>query len=64
VDEARSHGWPIERIIIEVKRISEVEDGPVFRALRNPLLRNDARDLVNRVVTWCINHYFATPQPG
>jgi hypothetical protein len=60
VDEAKNHGWPIERVIIEIKRISEVEDGPVYRALRDPVQRPKTRDLIHRVITWCIHHYFGT----
>jgi hypothetical protein len=63
VDEAKNHGWHIERVIIEIKRISEVEDGPVYRARADPIQRHRARELVHRVVTWCIDRYFSTSLP-
>jgi hypothetical protein len=59
VDETKTQGWPVERVIIEIKRIAEVEDGPVYRALRDPIERLKARDLIDRVVKWCIDHYFS-----
>ncbi|HYC50514.1 MAG TPA: hypothetical protein VEB19_05320 [Gemmatimonadaceae bacterium] len=59
VDAARTLGWRVERVIIEVKRIAVVEDGPIFRAMRDPMRREEAHALVDRVITRCINHYYS-----
>jgi hypothetical protein len=55
-DEAKSLGWPVERVIIEIKRISEVEEGPLYRP--EPYDRLQGQRLVERVVTWCVEHYY------
>jgi hypothetical protein len=60
VDETRGLGWTIERVIVEVKRLAEVEKGPLFRALRDPTEGPKARVLIERAVTWCIDRYFGT----
>ena len=62
-DEGKRLGWPVERVIIEIKRISEVEDGPLYRP--EPLDRIAGHRIVERVVTWCVEHYYravARPQ--
>ena len=55
-DEAKRLGWPVERVIIEIKRISEVEDGPLSRP--EPYDRIKGQRIVERVVTWCVEHYY------
>lgn len=57
VDSARAQGWPVERVIVEVKRIAEVEEGPVNR-WTNASDRLDGQRLVTRAVSWCVQHYF------
>lgn len=60
VDETKRHGWPVERVIIEIKRLSEVEDAPLSRALRDPMQRDKAHALIDSVIGWCIARYFST----
>ena len=55
-DEAKRLGWPVERVIIEIKRISEAADGPILRS--NPIDRIEGQRIVERVVTWCVEHYY------
>jgi hypothetical protein len=55
-DEAKRLGWPVERVIIEIKRIFEVEEAPLFRP--EPYDRLQGQRLVERVVTWCVEHYY------
>ena len=57
VDSARALGWPVERVIIEIKRIAEVEEGPVNR-WANSSDRLDGQRVVARAVSWCVEHYF------
>lgn len=62
-DEAKRLGWPVERVIIEIKRISEIEDGPLYRP--EPYDRLQGQRIVERVVTWCVEHYYrAVPRAG
>ena len=55
-DEAKRLGWPVERVIIDIKRISEVEEGPIRRP--HPFDRAEGQRIVERVVTWCVEHYY------
>jgi hypothetical protein len=55
-DEAKRLGWPVERVIIDIKRISEVEEGPIYRP--EPFDRIEGQRIVERVVTWCVEHYY------
>lgn len=55
-DEAKRLGWPVERVIISIKRISEVEDGLLYRP--DPFDRAEGQRIVERVVTWCVEHYY------
>ena len=55
-DEAKRLGWPVERVIIEIKRISEAEGGLVHRS--DPIDRIEGQRIVERVVTWCVEHYY------
>lgn len=57
VDAARAQGWPVERVIIELKRIAESEDGPVNR-WSHATDRIDGQRVVARAVSWCVEHYF------
>jgi hypothetical protein len=62
VDAVKPLGWSIERVVVEVKRVAEVEDGFLFQARRargTEML--GAERMLERTVTWCIEHYFWTP---
>lgn len=59
VDEAKRHGWPVERVIVDIKRMAEIEEGPVMQA-REATKRLDAQALVSRAVTWAVDHYYWT----
>ena len=59
VDEAKRMGWAVERVIVDIKRMSEIEDGPVMQA-RDATTRLDAQALVSRAVTWAVDHYYWT----
>jgi hypothetical protein len=57
VDEMKRVGAPVERTIIEVKRIADAALGtPTFRGKRP--IRRDEVDIEEQAVTWCIEHYF------
>ena len=56
VDEAKQLGWPVERVIIEIKRLSEVGDGSLHRLELYD--RIQGQRIVERVVTWCVEHYY------
>jgi hypothetical protein len=61
-DEGKRLGWPVERVIIDIKRISEAAGGFPHR----PELfdRIEGQRVVQRVVTWCVEHYYrAVPRP-
>lgn len=58
VDDAKHAGWPVERVIVALKRHSEIEDGPLYRLTRDPLQRHVAADVMRRLIKWCIDHYF------
>jgi hypothetical protein len=57
VDDAKAAGWPVERVIIFVKRIAEIEQG-VAKWSADPLKRSIEQQLVARAVTWCVQHYY------
>jgi hypothetical protein len=59
VDEAKRQGWAVERVIVDIKRMAEIEEGPVMRA-REATTRLDAQALVSRAVTWAVDHYYWT----
>lgn len=60
VDDMRELGAPCERIIIEIKRISEVENTPLYRALMQRASEEEraARALIEQAVRWCIDRYY------
>ena len=60
VDEAKRMGWPVERVIVDIKRIAEVEDGPLFQSRGDAAKRLDAHALISRAVTWAVDHYYWT----
>jgi len=61
VDETRTLGWPIERIITEVKRVAEIEDGQIYSALFSDAdSRSEAKRLISRLVTYCVKHFYET----
>lgn len=63
VDVVKPLGWTIERVLVEVKRIAEIEDGFLSRArLRRGVDQRDAERVLERTVSWCIDHYFWTPR--
>lgn len=59
VDEAKRQGWPVERVIVDIKRLAEIEDGPLMQA-RDATKRLDVQALVSRAVTWAVDHYYWT----
>lgn len=59
VDAAKVLGWPVERVIVEIKRVAEVENGPVHRS-NDPADRLDGQRVVARAVSWSVEHYFWT----
>jgi hypothetical protein len=62
VDVVKPLGWSIERVLLEVKRVAEVEDGFLYRARRSGSQeRRAAEGVLERAVRWCIEHYFWTP---
>jgi hypothetical protein len=58
VAAAKTLDWPVERVIVELKRIGDVEGSPVYQRLRDPMQRTEARELMQRVVAWSIDQYF------
>ena len=60
VDDMRELGAPCERIIIEIKRISEIENTPLYRAMmrRESDEQRSARALIDDAVRWCIDRYY------
>jgi hypothetical protein len=59
VDEAKRMGWPVERVIVDIKRMAEAGDGPLMQA-RDATTRLDAQALISRAVTWAVDHYYWT----
>ena len=55
-DEAKRMAWPVERVIIDIKRISEAAGGAMNRT--DPIDRMHGQRIVERVVTWCVEHYY------
>lgn len=63
VDVVKPLGWTVERVLIEVKRIAEIEEGFLFRArLQRGVEQREAERVLERTVSWCIDHYFWTPR--
>ena len=57
VDEMKRVSAPVERTIIEIKRIADAALGPTtFRGKR--AAPRDEGDIVDQAVTWCIDHYY------
>lgn len=57
VDEMKRMGAPVERTIIEIKRIADAALGPtIFRG--KSAAPRDEGDIADQAVTWCIDHYF------
>jgi hypothetical protein len=59
VDECKRLEWPVERIIVDIKRLAEIPDGPILQA-RDATTRLDAQALVSRAITWAVDHYYWT----
>jgi hypothetical protein len=62
VDEMKRLGAAVERIIVDIKRMADLEGGPVHRAMSDKI-RGDyaaARKLTEDAIKWCINHYYGT----
>jgi hypothetical protein len=61
VDEMKALHWPVERIIVTIKRLAEAE--AEVAAVRDPAAvargMRDRQQAVSRAVVWCIKHYFA-----
>ena len=62
VDHMKSQGAPVERIIIDIKRVAEVENGALSRALaaKDSDGQRRARQVTDDAVKWCIQHYYST----
>jgi len=58
VDDRRKHNVHVEQVIQEIRRVAEIEDGPIYRALYEPDLRDHARQLINRAIIWSFERYF------
>lgn len=54
VDELKSMGWPVERIMIRVKEVA-AETGLATRV--DPSGRDD--NIVSDAIRWCIERYYA-----
>jgi hypothetical protein len=59
VDECKRQEWPVERIIVDIKRLAEIPDGPILQA-RDATKRLDAQALISRAITWAVDHYYWT----
>ena len=59
VDEAKRQGWAVERVIVDIKRMAEIEEGPLVQA-RDATTRLNAQALISRAVTWAVDHYYWT----
>ena len=60
VDDKKAQGVHVERVMMEIRRVAEVEDGPIYRALYEADLREHARQLINRAIMWTFERYFWT----
>jgi hypothetical protein len=61
VDVVKPLGWPVERILVDVKGLATGEDSFLFRAWQSSAEQRAAEGVLERAVTWCIEHYFWTP---
>src|SRR6185503_16673078 len=64
VDDRRKHNVHVEQVIREIRRVAEIEEGPIYRALYEPDLRNHAHQLINRTIIWAFERYFWQNLPG
>jgi hypothetical protein len=62
VDDMKKLGAPPERVIIEIKRISEIENTPLYRAFmrKESEEARAGRALVDDAVRWCIGRYYGS----
>ena len=64
VDELKSMGWPIERVVVRLKEVA-LEAG--FRPARTPSppssQPHDREAVVSDVVRWCIERYYGSGSP-
>ena len=65
VDEMKKIGAPVERVIVDIKRIAEAELGPARSVGRGSpqLPSEESVAALSRAVTWCIEHYYWTDGP-
>ena len=57
VDELHSAGWPVERIIIQLKTLA---DDAGFARRADPHGSSRER-MVARMIQWCLDHYYGPP---
>jgi hypothetical protein len=58
VDEAKRIGWEVERVIVQIKRFAQVEDGTLARMSLDAITRADAQRILSRAITRCVEHYY------
>ena len=56
VDSGKEVGWPVERSIIYVKRLAELDTRA--DALTDSVKRAEVQRAVERAITWCVQHYY------
>lgn len=59
VDEAKVLGWPIEQIIVGMKRIASVDAGlGEIRLTNAPASQSESGRVVDQAISWAIAHYY------
>jgi hypothetical protein len=61
VDEMKKVGATAERVIVDIKRAAEAAFDPSLSVgMRGPATPSEESLVLNRAVSWCIEHYFWT----
>jgi hypothetical protein len=65
VDELKSTGWPVERIIVRLKEVA-IDAGlrASGTAHRSSRAAGDGGAIVDDVVRWCIERYYGPESPS
>lgn len=64
VDELKSMGWPIERVVVRLKEVArEVGFRPARNPSPTPSQPHDREAVVGDVVRWCIERYYGAESP-
>jgi hypothetical protein len=58
VDDARTVGWPVERVIIYIKRLADLEQEAAMQAACDLAKRDESQRLLAQAITWCVEHYY------